>query len=162
MQEKLFPLDAKVNKVLGVLSLLAQNNGKLKLSYLARLSKSNLDNMLAEVNAAKMIGLVTVSGDLISLTGLGNELHDNVAGVKKKIRDRLREIEPFKSAYNMTKEKGYIVGNDIVDRIAKKGIYLQTDPKKSKALIDTALLQWGIMFGVISYNGKERVWGKAD
>ena len=161
MQEKLFPLDAKVNKVLGVLSILVQNKGRLKLSSLSRLYKSNIDNMLSEVNAAKMLGLVKVGNDEISLTVLGNELHENVPGAKKEVRDRLKEIEPFKSAYNLTKGKGYIVGDDILERIAKKGIYLQTDPKKSKALIDTVLLQWGIMFGVISYDGKERVWGSA-
>ena len=162
MQEKLFPPDAKVNKVLGILSILAKNKSKLKLSYLARLSSSNVDSLLPEVNAAKMLGLVTVKNDLISLTSLGKELHEHGAGVKNKVRDKLEEIEPFKSAYNMTKEKGEVVGNEIVERIEKKGFLLYTDSRKSKAAVDTLLLQWGIMFGIISYDGEGRVWGKAN
>jgi hypothetical protein len=162
MPEKLFPLDAKVNRVLGILSLLIRNKGKLCFSDLAKLSKSHVDALLPEVNAAKMLGLVRVSGGCIALTGLGIKLHENDPEAKKEIKAKLKEIEPFKSAYNLTREKDYVVGEEIAKKIAKKGSYLHTDIKKNRVIIDTALLQWGIMFGIISYDGKEKVWGKAN
>jgi hypothetical protein len=161
MQEKLFPLDAKLNRVLGMLSLLSENKGKLRLAELAKLSKSHVDNLLPDVNAAKMLGLVKVSGECIILTGLGNRLHEDVAGVKTEIRSKLKEIEPFKSAYYLTKEKGFVVGEEVAIKVMNKGFCLYCDTRKGKADIDTALLQWGIMFGIISYNGKQRVWGKS-
>jgi hypothetical protein len=162
MSERLFPLDAKVNRVLGILSLLIRNKGKLCFSDLAKLSKNHVDVLLPDLNAAKMLGLVRVKSGWIVLTGLGIKLHENDPGAKKEIRIKLKELEPFKSAYNLTREKGYVIGEEIAKRIAKKSSYLHTDIRKNRMVIDTALLQWGIMFGIISYDGKEKVWGKAD
>lgn len=161
MKKALFPLDAKLNRVLGMLSLLIKSKGKLRLSELARLSRSQVDKLLPEVNAGKMLGLVKVSGVYILLTTLGKQLHEKDPEAKIKVRDKLRRIEPFMSAYALSMKRDEVLAEDIARVIANKGEYLNTDVRKSKTVIDSALMQWAITFGIVSYNGKEKVWLRA-
>lgn len=163
MKHVLFPLDAKFNRVLGMLSILLSNRGRLKLADLARISKSHIDDLLPDANAAEMLGLVRVSGGYMTLTRLGIKLHEgSTPSVKREVSKKLKDVEPFKTAYEIASKDGYFVSDDVAKQVAEKGFLLHTDSRKTRTMIDTALLQWGITFGVISYNGKERVWGKAD
>ncbi len=160
VQERIFPLEAKVNRVFEVLSLIMSNRGRLRIVDLVRLSRSHVDKLLPDVNAGKMLDLIKVKGDSLLITDLGIKLLKGDSKARKEVGEKLVEFEPFKSAYMLTKEGEETIGEDIARRIARKGTYLHTDVRKNGAMIDAVLLQWGVTFSLVSYNGKERVWGR--
>ncbi|MGC8710418.1 MAG: AAA-associated domain-containing protein [Candidatus Micrarchaeia archaeon] len=153
-----FPQDAKFNRVMGILRILYHNKGKMSIGDLTAVSKEHVDTLLPQVNAAKMLKLVHTRDKNVMLTKLGEALHKNDADAIKTVSDELKEIEPFKTAYNLSKDMKRFTTDELNDKICNNGIKLDANPDKGRESLEEMLMQWAIYFSILDYNGVERIW----
>jgi len=153
-----FPQDAKFNRVMGILRILYHNNGKMSINELTAVSKEHVDTLLPQVNAAKMLKLVRTRGDDVMLTKIGEGLHKNDENAIKYVSSELKAIEPFKTAYNLSKEMKHFTTDELTEKICNSGVKLDADPDKIRPALEELLVQWAIYFSILDYNGVDRVW----
>jgi len=159
---KLFPVDARLNRVNGLIRTLFHNKSKMSIVEVAKLTKSNVDILWPQIHAADFLGLVDIVDDDIELTKLGTALHTNDEKAIVEVGKRLKTVEPFKTAYALSLEKGSFSTEDLSDELNRKGILYMADPAENVAAINVLLFQWAIYFNIIDYDGKQRLWIKEE
>lgn len=157
-KEKLFPADAKLNRVNGMLRLLFHNKGKLTVAELSKMSDSEVDTLLPQVNAAELLRLVKVVEDDIIITSLGKELYHNEEEAEEEISAILLKYEPFKMAYQLSKSQGRFKTEELAKKLAKRKIHFELDEATNENIIKNLLFQWGIPFAIVDYYGTEDYW----
>jgi hypothetical protein len=157
---KIFPHDARFTRVMSILSVLNQNSGKLSLSDLSEESGTQVDMLLPQINAAKMLGLVKVKESDVFLTKLGKALNRKVEGSESDVGRKLAVFEPFKAAISISRRKKSFTAEQVSDFMAKNEVYLHVDERENANLITTILLQWAIEFNLLAYDGERKVWSR--
>lgn len=160
MVSKIFPHDARFTRVMSILNVLSLNSGKLSLGDLSEESGTQVDELLPQVNAAKMLGLVKVRESDVFLTPLGRELHKKKEGSEEKVGKKLAAYEPFKAAILISQKRKYFTAEQVSDFMATKDLYLHVDERENANLITMILLQWAIEFNLLNYDGERKVWSR--
>ena len=160
MISKIFPHDARFTRVMSILNVLSLNSGKLSLGELSEESGTQVDMLLPQINAAKMLGLVRVKESDVFITDLGRELHGKKEGSEAKVRRKLSGYEPFKAALSVSKRRKSFTAEQVSDFMAAKDVYLHVDERENANLIGTILLQWAIEFNLLAYDGERKVWSR--
>jgi len=159
---ELFPADARLNRVNGLIRTLFHNNSKMSIAEIAKVTKSNVDLLWPQINAADFLGLVKITDENVELTKLGKEMHANSDKAIAEVGKRLKSVEPFKTAYRLSVEKGKFSTEDLSETLMNKGIIYMANPSENAAAISVLLFQWAIYFNIIDYDGKQRMWMKED
>ncbi len=157
-KEKIFPADARLNRVNGILRVLFHNKGKLTVAELSKISNSEVDMLLPQVNAAELLKLVKVVEDDIILTSLGRSLYHNEEDAEKSVSETLIKFEPFKTAYEMSKKEGRFRTEDLAKKLVAKKVTFDLDKEKNENIIKNMLFQWAISFGIVDYYGVNDFW----
>jgi len=157
---KIFPHDARFTRVMSILSVLNQNSGKLSLSDLSEESGTQVDELLPQVNAAKMLGLIKVKESDVVITKLGKALHRKDEGSESEVGKKLAGFEPFMAAIALSKRRKNFTAEQVSDFMAAKDVYLHVDEHENANLITTILLQWAIEFNLLAYDGERKVWSR--
>lgn len=154
-----FPADARLNRVLGVLRLLHANSGKIGISKFASLSHSNVDHLLHEINVAKALGMIKVSKNgVVQITRLGEQVyHHEQPGIEGAAK-RLRSIEPFRTAFEISKTSNGFAVDDLARILASKRIVWHTEKQKNVSTVKLMLMQWAIYFRILAYDGRDGLW----
>ena len=161
MDERIFPCDAHINRVLGILKILYGRKGTLDIRELIRISKLNHSAVMPLVHAAQLLGVVEVTGSRIKLTKLGYGLNARDLRAMEKVGGTLQEFEPFKSAAVLIRETGHFSMDELEDRLNRSGIMLHSNIAESEGQLKEELIQWAVFFGILNYNGVEKEWIKA-
>jgi hypothetical protein len=157
---KIFPHDARFTRVMSILSVLNLNSGKLSLGDLSEESGTQVDELLPQVNAAKMLGLIKIKESDVVITPLGKALHGKAEGSEAQVSKRLANYEPFKAAIAISKKRKTFTAEQVSDFMAMKDVYLHVDERENANMITTILLQWAIEFNLLNYDGERKVWSK--
>lgn len=158
MKAKTFPSGARLAAINGILRMLIHNKGRMGIAELSRMSDSEVDTLLPQVNAATMLKLVKVVGDNISITKLGKDFHINDEAALKKARNLLIEIEPFKTAHALSKKKDKFSTVELAEELERKEIVLDIDKDMNISLLNTMLFHWAIYFSIIDHYGISGYW----
>ncbi len=150
------------NRVNGLIRTLFHNNSKMSIAEIAKVTKSNVDLLWPQINAADFLGLVKITDENVELTKLGKEMHANSDKAIAEVGKRLKSVEPFKTAYRLSVEKGKFSTEDLSETLMNKGIIYMANPSENAAAISVLLFQWAIYFNIIDYDGKQRMWMKED
>lgn len=160
MVSKIFPHDARFTRVISILSVLSSNSGRLSLGDLSEESGTQVDMLLPQVNAAKMLGLIRVKESDVVITKLGKALHRKEEGSESEVGRKLAGFEPFRSAITISRRKRRFTAEDVSDSMAARDVYLHVDERQNANLITTILLQWAIEFNLLAYDGERKVWSR--
>lgn len=160
MVSKIFPHDARFTRVISILSVLSQNSGKLSLGDLSEESGTQVDMLLPQINAAKMLGLIKVKESDVVITKLGRALHGKKEGSEANVAKRLAGFEPFRAAISISRRKRRFTAEDVSDSMARGEVYLHVDERENISMINTILLQWAIEFNLLAYDGERKIWSK--
>ncbi len=108
-----------------------------------------------------MLGLVKVEKGDITLTEFGLKFQKTSKHKVKLVKDKLANIEPFKTAIEMGQEKGGVTGSQIAQNLWDRGIRWHHSPEFNESLVQTLLVHWAIYAGLLNYNGKTGIFQKA-
>ncbi len=158
-KEILFPFEAKFSRVMGIIQLLLNNDGKLSMHRLTRMSGEHVDDLLPQVDAAKMLGFIKVREDDVYLLDFGKKFYEEDKSAVEKVRSVLLKSEPFATAYALSKSLGNFTVDQLAEELNSKGIPLYgSDEEEAKKKINDLLLQWAIRFNILDYDGEKKVW----
>ena len=150
------PICISVDHVLGLVEVLNSLGGRADASHINEVTDVDADVLSHAIDLAEWLGLVkSVRGDL-TLTDLGRDVAQSLhRGVLLKLKDRLIDIEPFKTIDSILRSRGRIEEEELTDLL--KDIY-------GSDIVDDALnciTGWGMYFRLFKYDPKTRIMVKS-
>lgn len=145
--------DAMVGEILGLAEIVYSYRGKLKISFLSDELQIEMDDLGDAIDMAELLDLAKVKKGTIYLTIFGEALAIGTIDDKKKIlRDKIKELELFKTITSTLKKKKEISEEDLFDILNKKFTF--DNPTKFKKL----LLSWGGYTEIFEYYGNKQLF----
>ena len=155
---KLFPLNAGISQIRGIIELIKGNKGPMELSKLAEDTKENIADLFPLIDACSMLKLCTVKDGKVKLTRSAATL---TSTNKREIFARvLPVIEPFKSTIAAISKGDGISTKELSERLYKKKIFFDSDEVTNTELLKSLLFKWGIENGLFSYDHASDTWSK--
>lgn len=159
---QLFPEDAKLAPVMGILRRLSHTKRMISLAELSALSHHRMDLLLPQMNAARIMGLIEIKDSHVMLTPLGGKFYLNDQRAKDEVAKRLETLEPFMAASELVKRKRIFTAGELATQLERDGLSWHTDYVKNRALLNSVLIQWAIYLDILDYNGKSKRWLKHE
>ncbi len=153
----IFPVDAKISRVLGILRLLNSNDGEMSIASLVDITKANLDTLMPQINAGHFLGVVEVDGEKIRITKLGRAYYKRDKKAREKVRMNLLKFEPFKTALSLAK-KGPFTISMLDDELSSRKITLSSYPETDAKLLQLMLIQWALGTRLLNYDNETNLW----
>lgn len=150
----LFPLDAGMSHVRGIVEIARENGGKISISKLAEESEEDVDDLLPLLNACRMLGFITIRRSEVKLTQKGERLVGSA--VRPIIRESISKIEPFKSAIAALSE-GSKTTAELLEYLRARGAFPEEGEHSGDKLLKL-LLAWGVRSKLMSYDEENETW----
>jgi len=149
------PLDARVADVIGLVdTVMNEFGGNANLFMVAKEMDSDIDSLVPALNAAVYLGFLTVEDGDVRITELGRAFLKSRIGERKRIlKERIMNIEPFRTAYELGL-KGPFSVDELIDALSSKG-YVDVRGPGSKELVSLLLAEWGVFSGLLRRKNQE-------
>jgi hypothetical protein len=109
----------------------------------------DLTKLLPVLDAAEMLGLVTVKKGEVKLTKEGSKIHTSKERALA-ISDTLSKVEPFATALGFEKKFN---GEDVAKKLSSTGIRWHHEDEVNSLIVGEILVHWGIRTGLLDYDG---------
>jgi hypothetical protein len=151
------PLDARFADVLGLIDTLVNEfGGQADIFMIAKEMESDVDDIMPALNAAVYLGFVEVRDGDIKITESGKEfLNARIVDRKRILRQKLLDLEPFHTAYNLGLSKPFTI-NDLIEELNKEG-YIEVREPGIAHLLEILLAEWGAFAGILKKKGDEYI-----
>lgn len=130
------------------------SGSRIDVPKLADKMGANLTVLLPILDAAEMLGLVTIKDGNLFLTEEGLRFRETSKDKVKMLKDKLAGIEPFRTAIELSSGRGGVTSHNVADSLATRGIRWHYKPELNESLVHTLLVQWTISAGLLSYDSK--------
>jgi hypothetical protein len=155
---KLFPLNAGVSQIRGIIDLVKGNKIPMEISKIAEDTKEDIADLFPLIDACSMLKLCTVKDGKVKLTSSATKLTNTN---KREVFARaLATIEPFKSTISAVSKGNGISTKELSEKLYKKGIFFDSDEVTNIELLKSLLFKWGIENGLFSYDHASDMWSK--
>ena len=155
--EGVFPADTGISRVRAIINILKQNKGRLGITELAEESEEDVDDLLPQIEACKLLGLLVIDDADLKLTEKGERL--TFSNFSKFIRESLVALEPFRSVLKILGNKE-VPSQQLFSGIHRRGIAIHGDKATNEILLKKLLLRWGVRSKLMSYNSELDLWKK--
>jgi hypothetical protein len=123
---------------------------------IAKEMESDVDDIMPALNAAVYLGFVEVRDGDIKITESGKEfLNARIVDRKRILRQKLLDLEPFHTAYNLGLSKPFTI-NDLIEELNKEG-YIEVREPGIAHLLEILLAEWGAFAGILKKKGDEYI-----
>jgi len=131
---------ATVSEVLGLLEIIHDYNGKIRVSELADEVGMEIDDLNDVVDFCELLKFVKVVKGEIKLTATGKKIisYDDEDKIKEELKKRLRLVEPFRTALKFLKSRKEATKEEFLEYMKKK--FLVTDERTYARLLFDWLL----------------------
>jgi hypothetical protein len=147
-------LSAHAGQAFNLLEGTAGLGSRIDIPKLAGEMGADLAVLLPILGAAEMPGLVRIEDGAIFLTEEGLRSRGTIEDRVKMLRDKLPDIEPIRTAIELSSGNRGVTSRDVADSLAKRGIKWHHKPDLNESLVRTLLICWMIPARLLSYNGK--------
>ncbi len=151
-----FPVSVKLVELREMISTIKKNKSRMNISMLSRKSRLNIDQILPLVDACVILGLAQAHNGIIMLTKDGKKLSSSNA--KEIIRERLPDVEPFKSVMKILRANDAISTKRLERILMEKGIAFYHDRDVNNMLLTELLMKWGVGSNLLLYKRKDDLW----
>lgn len=155
---KLFPLNAGVSQIRGIIALIKGNKGPMEMSKLAEDTKEDIADLFPLIDACSMLKLCTVKDGKVKLTGSAAKLTN--ANKREIFSKALATAEPFKSTISAIRNGNRLSTKELSEKLRKKGIFFDSDEVTNTELLKNLLFKWGIENRLFSYDYASDTWSK--
>lgn len=147
----IFPAEVHPNQLAAFLRSVNDSDGIVHVHQVAEDLHWDLTKLLPILDAAEMLGLITVEKGEAKLSREGQR----ILGVKKgrggiELSNSLSKIEPFTTALNFKRK---FSGEDVAKELSKKGIRWHHEDEVNALIVNEILMHWGIRSGLFDYDG---------
>lgn len=148
----IFPAEVKQGQLNTFLRVVDSFGGKADVAQVSKELDTDLTQLLPILDAAEILGLVTVERGDVKLTELGKQFLSLHRGRSSLVKDTLSKVEPFATALSML---GRFTARDLADELSRKSIRWHHEDEVNVSIINEMLLHWGIPAGIVEYNGAD-------
>ena len=148
----IFPAEVNPNQLAAFLRSVYASDGVVHVHKLATDLGWDLTKLLPILDAAEMLGLVTVEKGEAKLSREGQRMINLKKGRPRalELRNSLSHIEPFMTALRLKKK---FTGEDVAKELSKKGIRWHHEDEVNSLIVNEMLMHWGIRAGIVDYDG---------
>lgn len=152
----LFPLGIKIESILGLIKALNDVfNKHADIFALASYFDLEADDLLPLLDVIEILGFALVQGGDVILSPQGEKFLKSSASIRRQIlREKLKDIEPFKSTISMLKEFKEVKAEDIAKHLEKLG-YSEVNEFGFVEKLTQTLIEWGVYSGILVYSSDE-------
>ncbi|MGC8567874.1 MAG: AAA-associated domain-containing protein [Candidatus Micrarchaeia archaeon] len=143
-----FPESVTLSQIEGLIKILNEKGGGIKLSELAEDLNVEIDKLLPPVYACELLGFCNIKKDKL-LIKKGTDLKIS----KKILAERIRKIEPFKSAL-LILQNGPLTSIELLDALEQKGIIYSIQRHDIQKLFYNI----GIRLNLLKYKKEKDEW----
>jgi hypothetical protein len=151
----IMPANVRAGQILGLVETTGGLGTDVDAKTLADEFGADLVTLLPILDTGEMLGLVKVEKGEVSLTDFGLKFQQASKYKVRLLKDRLAEMEPFKTALELAMvEKDGVSAAEICEDLERRDIRWHHIPDINETLVQTMLIHWAIYAGLLSYNGK--------
>jgi NitT/TauT family transport system ATP-binding protein len=147
-----FPADVNPGQLAAFLRSVYASDGVVHVHKVALDLHWDLTKLLPILDAAEMLGLVTVEKGEAKLSREGHRMLSVKKGRTRALAHSLSQIEPFITALRFKKK---FTGEDVAKELSKKGIRWHHEDELNSLIISEILMHWGIRAGLLDYDGSD-------
>ncbi len=144
-----FPAEVTVSQLRAFLRLVCGSEETTHVHTVASELHMNLTRLLPILDAAEILGLVTVEKGEIKRTKDGNNACMRWESVPV-MGGALSKVEPFTTALKFEKK---FSGEDVAKKLSHKGIRWHHENELNSLIVGEILIRWGIRSGLFDYDG---------
>jgi len=145
------PGNVKPGQVISLVEITGGMGPKLDVPQAADEMGADIDVLFPIIDAAQMLGLVKLEKGDLFLTEDGHAFQKALKQKVRTLKDRLAQIEPFKTAVELAAKKHRVSAREVADALALKGVKWHYQPEKNEFVIRELLIHWTIYAGLLSY-----------
>jgi hypothetical protein len=145
-----FPADVSPSQLAAFLKSVYASDGVVHVHEVALDLHWDLTKLLPIIDAAEMLGLVTVEKGEAKLSHEGHRMLSAKKGRRQALGNSLSKIEPFTTALRFKKK---FTGEDVAKELSKKGIRWHHEDEVNSLIVSEILMHWGIRVGLLNYDG---------
>jgi NitT/TauT family transport system ATP-binding protein len=151
----MMPANVRAGQVVGLVEITGGLGSVIDVSRLADEFGADIATLLPILDAAEMLGLVKSEKGDVSLSELGLKFQKTSKHKIRMLRDKIAQIEPFRTAIeHATKNKRGVSADEITNALAEKGLRWHHNSEMNEGLVQALLIHWAIYAELLSYNGK--------
>jgi NitT/TauT family transport system ATP-binding protein len=152
------PGSVRPGQVISLVEITGGMGPKLDVPRAADEMGAGIDVLFPIIDAAQMLGLVRFEKGDLSLTEDGLAFQKTLKQKVKTLKDRLAEIEPFKTAVELASKKRSVSAGEVAEALLAMGIKWHYQPERNESVIRELLIHWTIYAGllVLDKTGKFR------
>jgi hypothetical protein len=145
-----FPADVSPSQLAAFLKSVYASDGIVHVHKVALDLHWDLTKLLPIIDAAEMLGLVTVEKGEAKLSREGHRMLSVKKGRRQALGNSLSKIEPFMTALRFKKK---FTGEDVAKELSKKGTRWHHEDEVNSLIVSEILMHWGIRTGLLNYDG---------
>ncbi|MEM0075117.1 MAG: AAA-associated domain-containing protein [Nitrososphaerota archaeon] len=144
-------------QVIGLAELIVSWGKRADMPKLAHELHMSIQTLLPLLNAAHLLGIVNIDGSDVVITPFGLSLVESSRNNRVNlIRDAILNVEPFRTAYKLTSEKGEFTVKELAEELARKGIRWDHDEDENVSVLFRILMRWTVYTKLFSYDGRSQ------
>jgi len=155
VKHKIIPMpDATTGELLGLAETVYAYGGKVKISFLADELRMEMDDLGDVIDMCELLGVIKVKNGTLLLTLFGEALSlGNIDDKKRILRDKLKKVEPFKTAIVLIKKsKGKMDEKNLLDGLKEKFVI------EDQKLFHKLMLGWGNYTELFEYDADDHIF----
>jgi NitT/TauT family transport system ATP-binding protein len=146
----IFPADVNPHQMAAFLRSVYASDGVVHVHKVALDLHWDLTKLLPILDAAEMLGLVTVESGEAKLT---REAHKMLSIKKRRMQaigNSLLKIEPFTTALGFKRK---FTGEEVAEELSRRGIRWHHEDEVNSLIVNEILMHWGIRARILEYDG---------
>lgn len=147
--------------MIGLVEVTGGLGAKIDASRLADELGADIAVLLPMLDAAELLGLVKTENGTVVLTEFGHRFQKTLTNKVRLLRERLSEIEPFRTALEMASRRRDVQSEDIAEELDTEGIRWHHQDDVNQSLVQALLLHWAVSAGLLTYDGRTGKFKKA-
>ncbi|MEM3827081.1 MAG: AAA-associated domain-containing protein [Candidatus Micrarchaeaceae archaeon] len=152
----LFPIDAGITQMRGVLKIIKDGGGTIGIAELADEAEEEIDDLFPILDACKLLGLAKVNGGKVTITELGSGL--TIKNMQKVLAPSLSEVEPFKTIILALKLEGEITTERLANLLKENNLAFYSDKHKYMEQLRRLLVKWAVRLRLLVYDQADDSW----
>ncbi len=155
----LFPVEAGITQMRGVLKLVKDNGGNMGIAELADEAEEEIDDLFPILDTCKILGLAKVEDGKVKLTENGKQL--NLKNMQSIIREPLSNAEPFRTVLAAARIEGSITTERLADVLRENNLAFYSDKLKFMEQLRKLLVKWAVRLRLLVYDQENDSWKAA-
>jgi NitT/TauT family transport system ATP-binding protein len=148
------PGNVRSGQVISLVEVTGGLGAKVNAPRLADELGWDISILLPVLDAGEMLGLVESEKGYIFLTEMGLKFQKTSKHKVRMLRDELMQIEPFKTALELSARRGGATAAEVAERLRERDIKWHYNAELNESLVNALLIHWAIYADLLSYNGK--------